>query len=186
MALSQHSTKVAVLASLAAGVAIALASGPLRADRDVNLELLAQVEALAQNNERLSERLSLQQAELAEALGQLAALRMAAGNTSKPPSSSSQAPAGKTLAQALAEERAAFRAKALEALKPEFDAIQVQLAGTVPKTVYDKHTHEYTAPSVGGWGTLAVVMANPDNLLPYMPPEKVGKGSPEKFTSRPR
>ena len=152
-----------------------------------NAELLAQVGALEQSNERLAERLSLQQTELAEALQQLTALRTAAGTSpSKPSSSQGGGPTTKTAAQAAAEERAAFRAKALEALKPELEAIDVKLANTVTKATYDKHTHSYTTPTVGGWARMDVISANPDYLLPYMPPEKVGQGSPEKATGWPK
>jgi hypothetical protein len=188
MALFQHTTKVAVLASLAAGIAVTLASGPLRADRDVNTELLAQVDALARSNERLTERLALQQTQLTDALAQLSALRTAASTTppSKPSSTSPQTSPLKTAAQAAAEERAAFRARALEALKPELEAIQAQLVNTVPKATYDKHIHEYTTPTVGGWARLDLISANPDYLLPYMPPDKAGQAPLEKTTSRPK
>lgn len=186
MALSQHTTKVAVLASLAVGVAVTLASGPLRADRDVNTEVLAQVDALAHSNERLAERVALQEVELAEARAQLQALRAAAGTgATKPPSTSEPAPGLKTAAQAAAEERAAFRARALEALKPELDAIQVQLANTVTKATYDKHTHSYVTPTVGGYARMDLILAHPDYLVPYVPPEKTGQGG-EKATSRPK
>lgn len=187
MALFQHTTKFAVLASLAAGLAVTLASGPLRADRDVNTELLAKFDALAESNERLTERLALQQIQLDDALAQLKSLRIAAGTStpSKPSSSSGSSPV-KTAAQAAAEERAAFRARALEALKPELEAIQAQLVNTVTRATYDKHTHEYTTPTVGGWARLDLISANPDYLLPYMPPDKAGQASPDKTTSRPK
>lgn len=186
MAWFSRVSKVAVPAGLAVGMTVTLASGPLRADRDVNAELLAQVDALAHSNERLSERVALQQAELAEALAQLRALRAAAGTGATKPSSTSGASGLKTAAEAAAEERAAFRARVLEAVKPELDAIHGQLATFVTRATHDKHTHSYTTPRIGGWARMDVISANPDYLLPYMPPEQALQGVPEKTTGRPK
>jgi hypothetical protein len=52
MALLQRSASIAVFASLAVGLVVTLASGELRAERDVELELLRANEALAERLEQ--------------------------------------------------------------------------------------------------------------------------------------
>lgn len=145
---------VAVLASLAIGVVLTLASGELRADRDIDRELL-------RVNEALVERVAQQQDEIDE-------LRVAIAAASKPPSNApgTTAPsdAPKTKAQTEAEEAAAFRKKVLAAVKPELTAID-ERATTAKETfdkhvaAYAKHTHDYERMS-SGWVKLDTMLTN--------------------------
>jgi hypothetical protein len=137
MALLQQA-KVAVVAGFAVGMMVTLASGDLRADR-VSAEL-------ERANERLSERLADQEVQLAAALEQIDALRTATGDT-KPGPTKPGGTSGKTAAQAAAEEKAAFRAKALVALAPELEAIAtrsktIEATAAAAKSTFENHNHE--------------------------------------------
>jgi hypothetical protein len=153
---AQSKTAVAVIASLATGIVVALASGELRASRDPGLELF-------RANELLAERLAEQHAELSAAREELAALRIAMlGGKPNKPGASPPSDTSKSAAQAAAEERIAFRAKALEALKPELEAIDAAAAAAKAKfdkhtKAFDEHTHEYEVTS-HGWARLDTML----------------------------
>jgi hypothetical protein len=153
-----HSAQMAVLLACSVGATVALSSGDLRADRDPDA-------ALVRANDRLTERLAEHEAQLAHALDELAALRTelaATKPTTSAPGTSAPGAKPKTAAEAAAEERAAFRAKALVALKPELDAIdaratKIESTAVTAKTTFDKHTHE--VEFVGhGWVKLDVML----------------------------
>lgn len=150
-----------MLACLATGVVITLASGELRADRDVGLELL-------RANEALSARVERQDGELAE----LRALVEASAGKPTGPNTGPSAPGTppKTKSEADLEEKFAFRVKALEALKPELaeiDRKQVAAKATHVAHVeaYAKHYHEYDVVA-HGWVRLdAVLTGDGQDLL---------------------
>lgn len=129
MALSQQTTTVAVLASLAVGVMVTLASGELRADRDVGLELL-------RANEALGERVERQDAEIAELRA-----RIEAGAGKPGGNSGTNAPAPKSKAESEMDDAAAFRKKVLAAVKPELEAVDAR--ATAAKTAFDTHVTAY-------------------------------------------
>jgi predicted Zn-dependent protease len=81
-------------------------------------------------------------------------LSAAAKPTPSNPGSSPSAPAPKTAAQAAVEEKAAFRAKVLEAMKPELAAIEaraktIDAKAATAKASFDAHTHEVEFASHG-------------------------------------
>lgn len=135
-----QSTKVVVLSSFAIGVALTLASGELKADRDVGSELL-------RANESLAAKLDAQQLEIEELRA-----RLDAASTKPAPKNpgAQQQPtdAPQSQAEAAAKEAAEFRKKVLAAVKLELEAIDAKfVAGKDAldkhKETFAKHTHEY-------------------------------------------
>lgn len=127
----RKSTKVVVLASFAVGVALTLASGELKADRDVGSELL-------RANESLVAKLDAQQLEIDELRARLEAAAVKPGPTN--PGSQQPTDAPQSQAEAAAKEAAEFRKKVLGAIKPELEGIDAKFA---TKEAFDKHKDAY-------------------------------------------
>ncbi|MBC8072441.1 MAG: hypothetical protein IAG13_29230 [Deltaproteobacteria bacterium] len=161
MALSQQTTTVAVLASLAVGVVVTLTSGELRADRDVGLELL-------RANEALGEQVARQELELAELRARIEA------GAGKPGGNGTTGPgtAPKSKAESDAAEQAEFRKKVLAVMKPEIDAVDAR--ATAAKATFDKHVTAYANHShdvdmaAHGWVRLDTMLTEDgvDSLRP--------------------
>jgi hypothetical protein len=152
MALSQQTTTVAVLASLAVGVVVTLASGELRADRDVGLELL-------RANEALGERVERQELELAELRARIEA---GAGKPGGNNGSTAPGTAPKSKAESDVAEQVEFRKKVLAVMKPEIEAVDAR--ATTAKAVFDKHVtaylnhHHDVDVAAHGWVRLDVML----------------------------
>ncbi len=142
-------------ASLAIGVVLTLASGELRADRDVEREL-------AQVNGALVERVAQQQDELDELRATVEAL--AAKPTNKAPGTTTPTDGPKSKAQTELEEQAAFRKKVLAAIELELDAIDARAAKAKETfeahvEAYAKHRHDYELAS-NGWVKLDTMLTH--------------------------
>jgi hypothetical protein len=189
VAVFQRRANVAVLAGLAVGVVVTMASGELRADRDVELELV-------RANETLADRLDAQEQEIAELRS---AIATAAGKpTTLNPGSKQPGTGPKSKAETELEELLAFKKKVLNAIKPELDAIDARakagedaLAQHV--TAYAKHTHDVELVS-HGWVKLDTMLTTEgtEMLRPTYPDDWIairrdGKGGTyPKQTSKPK
>ena len=140
-----------MLAGLAVGLVITTASGELRADRDVEHELL-------RANEALADQLARQGEELAELREMVAAAAV------RPPKPTTTAPgtAPQTEAKTTVKEAIAFRKKVLAAMKPELEAIDARATAAAEKfdkhvEAYSKHRHEYEITG-HGWVKLDAML----------------------------
>jgi hypothetical protein len=176
-----------VFAGVAAGVVVTMASGELRADRDVAHELVTA-------NEALVERLEVQEREIAE-------LRDLVGATTKPvnnPGTTQPGTAPKTKAEVEMEEMLAFRKKVLAAIDGELDGIDERASSA--KAAFDKHVeayakhrHEYEVNS-NGWAKLDTILTpeGVEMLRPTYPNDWIairydGKGGViAKATTKPK
>lgn len=154
-----HPSKLAVVAGLAIGVFVSLASGELHADRDVDGELL-------RANASLERRLAAQEGALADLQGELDALRRdrEAVQAKPKPTQPDHAPGESpdSIVKKQAEEAVAFRKKVLAALASELEAIDARAAAieakaAAAKTTFDKHTHEVEFTS-HGWVKLDTML----------------------------
>jgi hypothetical protein len=153
VAVFQRKASVAVLAGLAVGLVITTASGELRADRDIEHELV-------RANEALAEQLTRQGEELAELRGMVAAA--GARPSAKNPGTTQPSQAPESAAKATLKEQIAFRKKVLAAVKPELDAIDARATAadeTFDKHVeaYSKHRHDYEITG-HGWVKLDTML----------------------------
>lgn len=121
-----------MLAGLAVGLMITTASGELRADRDVEHELL-------RANEALADQLMRQGEEIAELRTLVAAGVGRPSPTNPGTTQPGQAP--ESAVKANIKEQIAFRKKVLAAVKPELEAIDARATEATAK--FDKHVEAY-------------------------------------------
>jgi hypothetical protein len=189
VAVFQRRASVAVLAGLAVGLVITTASGELRADRDVEHELL-------RANEALAEQLTRQGDEIAALRSMVAA---AAGRPSPSnPGTTQPSTAPESAVKANVKETLAFRKKVLAAMKPELEAIDARATEATEKfdkhvDAYAKHRHDYEITG-HGWVRLdtmltteGVEMLRPTYSNDWIPIRTNGNGGMiEKTTTKPK